>query len=298
MATIAQSSAMKVLAVIQLIRVHQWVKNLFVFLPAFFAVRLDDPQVLINSLFAFLAFSVTASSIYVINDYLDIEKDKLHPEKKSRPLASGALSKPAGLSIFAVLAIISIGLTFLIGWEAATFLGAYFVMNLAYSFKLKEIAIIDIAIISTGFLLRVFVGGAAASIPVSNWLVLLTFLLAMLLALAKRRGEMVLQTKIGKTRKSLEGYNLQFIDQAMVFMAAVTVVSYIMYTVSPEVMHRIKSDRVYLSTIFVILGVMRYLQQTLVFHKTESPTKVLYEDRFIQLVLIAWIGFFAALLYI
>lgn len=287
----------KISSIILLIRVHQWIKNGFIFLPAFFAARFLDPAVFVHTLLSFLAFCLMASSIYVLNDYVDIEKDRLHPQKCNRPLASGAVTKTEALVVMSVILLGAIIIALSLNQRVLLFLAAYYGMNLMYSFKLKHYAIIDITIIALGFLLRVAVGGAAAGVPISKWLVLLTFLLAMILALAKRRGEYKLFMNGGQTRKALEGYNLPFIDTSMVFMAAITVVSYIMYTVSPEVVGRIGSDNVYLSTIFVVMGVIRYLQQTIVFDRTESPTSVLYKDRFIQLLLVLWIGFFAFLLY-
>ncbi len=287
----------KISSVFRLMRVHQWVKNLFVFLPIFFAGKILDVPSLISTAVGFIAFSLTASSIYVINDYVDIEKDRLHPEKKNRPLASGELSQPQGLVIFFALLAISITISLQLSYQLIMILGIYFFMNLAYSFKLKHIPIIDVTIISVGFLLRVIVGGVAANVLISKWIVLLTFLLAMILAFAKRRGEFSMQAKGVKTRKSLEGYSLHFIDMSIVFMTAITVVSYIMYTVSVEVVERIGSDYVYFTTIFVLMGVLRYLQQTIVFNKTESPTKVLYKDKFIQIVLLLWILSFALLIY-
>lgn len=287
----------KMSSILKLMRIHQWVKNLFVFLPIFFAGKIFDGQAFLDTVLGFIAFCLTASSIYVINDYLDIEKDRLHPEKKFRPLASGELSKNQGLALFFTLVVLAVCIVLQLSYQLGLILLFYFLMNLAYSFKLKRIPIIDVTIISVGFLLRVLVGGVAADVVISKWIVILTFLLAMILAFAKRRGEFSIQAKGVTTRKSLEGYSLQFIDISMVFITAVTVVSYIMYTVSSEVVERIGSDYLYYTTIFVILGVLRYLQQTIVFNKTESPTKVFYKDRFIQVVLLLWLLSFFILIY-
>lgn len=297
MEAILQTGFLKTKATLKLIRVHQWVKNFFIFLPAFFAARIFELDILLNTALSFGAFSLTASTIYIINDYLDIEKDRQHPKKRFRPLASGEINKAQAIVIGILTFGVALSLALYLNGMVMYFLAGYFGMNLAYSIRLKHVPLLDISIIAMGFLLRVAVGGAAASVAISKWLVLLTFLLAMLLALAKRRGEYKLFEQGGKTRKALEGYNMNFIDTTMMMMAAITVVSYIMYTVSPEVVERIGNDHVYLSTIFVVLGVIRYLQQTLVFDRTESPTAVLYKDRFIQLILALWIGFFAVLLY-
>lgn len=289
---------MKIVSVIKLIRVRQWVKNLFIFVPPFFAAHLYTFQSIFETFFTFLAFSFVASSIYVINDYLDIEQDRLHPSKKDRPLASGVISKQQAIIILAVLIFIgfSIGL-----WLQSPLLlgilGFYFIMNIAYSAKLKHIAIVDIVIIATGFLLRIFAGASVNQIFVSHWLILLTFLLALILALGKRRGEFLHKLSGKKTRKVLDGYNLQFIDTSLAVIVAITIVCYIMYTISEEVMLRVHSQYLYFSTIFVLLGILRYFQQTFVFQRTESPTEFLLKDHFLQIVLLLWGAFFGYLLY-
>lgn len=283
--------------IFKLMRVHQWVKNFFIFSPAFFGGKIFAPLVLFNLAIAFVAFSLMASCVYIINDYIDIPRDRLHPEKCKRPLASGVISKQQAWIVLLILFTMALTLgAFLPAFALVTIL-AYFGMNLLYSFKLKHIAIIDVSIIAIGFLLRVALGGIAANVPISHWLIMLTFLLSMLLGLAKRRDEYLIYLEGANTRKSIEGYNLQFIDVSMMLASSVTVVTYIMYTVSEEVIERIGNENVYLTTIFPILGIMRYLQQTLVFTKTGSPTKILLSDRFIQLVILLWLFSFGILLY-
>jgi 4-hydroxybenzoate polyprenyltransferase len=282
---------------IQLIRVHQWVKNLFVFVPIFFAGQLHDLDKLKINVISFFCFSFIAGCVYIINDYLDKEKDKKHPEKMNRPLASGAVSTIEAVMVFSMLLGTAIFLLSYLNIFSWLTIGIYLLMNIAYSIRLKHTAIIDITIISFGFLLRIMLGGLSADIPVSQWLVIIIFLLSMTLALGKRRGEFLRELDHKQVRKSLAGYNQVFIDQAIVVMVAVTIVSYIMYCISPEVENRIQSKYVYVSTLFVILGLMRYLQQTLVFNRTESPTSFLYKDRFLQAVLVMWVGYFGMLIY-
>ncbi len=191
---------------LKLIRVNQWIKNLFVFLPIFFSGNLLNSDYFIQSFYGFLIFSFVASSIYIINDYVDIEKDKKHPEKKNRPLASGKISKNNALILFFILVIITSILTyFFANKQVAILVAVYFFMNLAYSFKLKQIAILDVMIIAFGFLLRVFVGGYMTGLVVTDWTILLVFDLALILALGKRRGELVNADLEGVTRKSLDG---------------------------------------------------------------------------------------------
>ncbi|RDK88510.1 UbiA prenyltransferase family protein [Marinirhabdus gelatinilytica] len=282
--------------IFNLLRVHQWVKNLFVFLPAFFSGRLLEVSFFTESLIAFFLFSFTASIIYIINDYKDIEKDKLHPVKKHRPLASGAISKQlALLLLIPFAAFVVIGAFYFLSIQAILVLVAYFLMNLAYTFYLKNIPIVDVTIIALGFVFRVLFGGFVAVILVSKWALLLTFSLALILALGKRRGELVLMPT--NTRKALQGYTVEFLNIALTIAISITLVSYIMYSVSAEVIKNFGSDYLYVTTLFVLMGLLRYLQQSVVFNKTESPTKFLYKDHFVQLMVFLWIVSFFVIIY-
>jgi len=283
--------------ILSLIRLHQWVKNLFIFIPAFFAERILDSDLFFRLIGGFVAFSLVASSIYILNDYVDVEKDRQHPKKRFRPLASGAIQAPTALVLLGICFVAGMSLGYLTDPTLVWVMLGYFGMNVAYSFRLKQVPILDISLISIGFLLRVLAGGVVAEVPISKWLVILTFLLALLLALAKRRNEFLIARSGKDIRKGIEGYNLEFTTSAMVFTASITVVAYIMYTTSEEVIKRIGNDYLYLSSIFVILGILRYLQLALVYEKTGSPTRILLKDVFIQLVLLAWLGTFALMLY-
>lgn len=280
-----------------LLRPEHWVKNLFLFIPAFFAARLDEPSVLYNAIMGFVAFCLIASAVYVLNDMVDAPQDRNHPDKNRRPVASGAISIRQALVILVLLLFFSTALAAYLSTSMLIFSILYFVVNLFYSFSLKHIAIIDISLIGLGFLLRIFAGGAVTGVAVSQWLIILTFLLALILGLAKRRGEYVIAMGENNFRKALEGYNLPFIDVGITVCSTVAIVAYLMYCFSPEVTERIGSNQIYFTAFFVILGILRYLQLTLVFNKTESPTRALLRDLFLQLVLLAWIGAFAWLLY-
>lgn len=283
---------------IKLLRAHQWVKNLFVFLPAFFSGKLLDVSVLIDSLIAFFLFSFIASLIYIINDYADVEKDRLHPEKKFRPLASGTISKRSAILIMVPLFVcVAFGSLFLVNSQAMIVLIAYFLMNIAYTFYLKNVPIIDITIIAIGFVLRVLFGGLVVSIAISKWAFLLTFSLALILAIGKRRGEL-LASEVGiTTRKALRGYTIEFLNMALTIAVAITLVSYIMYSVSEEVILNFGSEYVYVTTLFVLMGLLRYLQQSFVYNKTESPTKFLYQDHFVKVMLLLWMSSFFVIIY-
>lgn len=284
--------------IIKLMRPHQYIKNLFIFLPLFFALKITDINLLINTIIAFIAFSLTASAIYIFNDYHDIEEDKTHPKKKNRPLASGAISKFKAIIIMNILAILGISFMFVLSLKAMIILIIYMLINIAYSMYLKHIAILDVSIISFGFVLRLFVGSAVTGIVLSMWIVIMTFLLALFMALAKRRDDVLIFLETGKKmRKVIDGYTLQFLDVAMSIMASVVIVAYIIYTTSPEILHRVDNNYLYLTSIFVILGIMRYLQIVFVFKDSASPTKIVIKDHFIQFVLLGWIMSFVWILY-
>ena len=279
-------------------RPHQYIKNLFIFLPLFFALKITDTALLTNAIIAFIAFSLTASAIYTLNDYHDIEEDREHPKKKSRPLASGAISKSQAIVIMAVLGVAGFALMAMLSLKAVGILAAYVIMNIAYSFYLKHVAILDVTIIAIGFVLRLFIGSAVTGIPLSMWIVIMTFLLALFMALAKRRDDVLIYLDTGKKmRKVIDGYNLQFLDTAMAIMASVVIVAYTIYTTSSEVVARVHSEYLYLTALFVILGILRYLQVAFVLKDSGSPTKIVLKDRFMQLTLLAWIISFSWILY-
>ncbi|MDR2206137.1 MAG: decaprenyl-phosphate phosphoribosyltransferase [Flavobacteriaceae bacterium] len=288
---------------LKLLRIEQWIKNFFVFGPLFFAGKIIEIELLAESIFAFFVFSLAASAIYIFNDYIDIESDKKHPDKKNRPLASGRISKKTAKIFFISLLVINILLIFfgqnyfkINLYKFSVIIATYFVMNIAYTLKLKHIAIIDVCIIATGFVLRVLAGGYITGIAISQWAILLTFVLTLVLAIGKRRGELINAQISGKTRKALGGYNVQFADIALSISVTLAIVSYLMFTLSPEVQQRFH-PRVFYTVFFVVFAFLRYLQQSLVFNKTESPTKIIYRDRYIQITLVLWMITFLLQIY-
>ncbi len=292
------------IAYLKLARPHQYLKNLFVLLPLFFGWSLAGPDAVQNTLSAFAAFCMAASAIYVINDIRDAAEDRAHPVKRNRPVASGAV--PVGKA--AVFAVVLAAAAFaasalLLNAAFVSILAGYVVLNLCYSFFLKHMAIVDLACIAVGFVLRVFAGGAVSGIAPSHWIVLMTFLLALFLGFAKRRDDLVLaagsENRNGapKMRKSLDGYNLEYVSLSMVLMAAVVIVGYILYTTSPEVVAKHGSDKLYLTSFWVVMALLRYMQITFVEKKSGSPTLVLAKDVFIQACIALWIASFYFILY-
>jgi decaprenyl-phosphate phosphoribosyltransferase len=275
---------------IQLIRPKDWAKNLFLFIPVFFAGKIFDYHTIMELLGGFVCFSLVASSIYIINDYRDIEDDKIHPLKKLRPLAAGTVSKISAVIICIAFLVIGFILAWFIRDKFLFVLLIYFLLNLGYSFGLKSIPILDIFIVAIGFVLRVKAGAVIAFIGLSEWLVIMVFLLALFMALAKRRDDVLLKLSSGTDmRKAVKGYNLEFINVALSLICAVTVVAYFMYTTSAEIVARLQTYRLYYTCLFVLAGIFRYLQLIFVQQNSQSPTKILYKDRFIQVTILLWI---------
>ncbi|MES2761461.1 MAG: decaprenyl-phosphate phosphoribosyltransferase [Bacteroidota bacterium] len=283
---------------IKLIRIHQWLKNLFIFAPLFFSGNFLITEKLTGSFYAFIIFCLNASAVYIINDFKDIEKDKLHPTKKERPLASGRISKQLALVAFALLSGLSLSFAYILSTSFFCILLIYFCMNLIYSFGLKSISLIDVFIIAIGFVLRIIAGGAVCNIEISHWLYLMTFLLALFIALAKRRDDVLIEKMTNeKMRGSISGYNIEFINNSISMLCGVLIVSYILYITSPEIVTRFHTKYAFISVIFVIAGVLRYLQITLVEKNSGSPTKILIHDTFLKVTIISWITFFGFLIY-
>jgi decaprenyl-phosphate phosphoribosyltransferase len=285
-------------AYLTLLRPKDWAKNLFLFIPLFFSGDFFHWDLYPKLILGFVAFSLVASSIYIINDYRDIEDDKKHPEKKSRPLASGAVSKPAALIICVLLLIIGFVIAFFIRDKFLFVLGIYFILNLAYSFGLKTIPILDIIIVAIGFVLRIKSGAVIAMIGLTEWLNIMVFLLALFMAIGKRRDDVLLKLSSGTDmRKSIKGYNLEFLNVVLALVCAVIVVAYFMYTMSPDVIRRMGTYRLYYTCLFVLAGILRYLQIIFVHSAAGSPTRILYKDRFIQISILLWITSFYLIIY-
>ena len=286
------------MAYLKLLRPKDWAKNLFLFIPLFFAREFLDRTKLIHLCFGFIAFSLIASSIYIINDYRDREDDRKHPTKCKRPLASGAVSPTSAILICIGLIAAGFGLAWSTRPEFAAVLFAYFLLNLAYCFGLKNIAILDIFILAIGFVLRIKSGSVISDVPLSEWIVIMVLLLAVFMAIGKRRDDVLLKLSSGTDmRRSIKGYNLELLNVLLAVVASIIVVAYLMYTMSPEVKQRMGTYRLYYTGVFVLAGLMRYLQLIYVSEDSGSPTRILYKDRFIQVTIFLWIISFMAILY-
>lgn len=289
------------LPILRIVRPHQWAKNIFVPVPLFFGGALTDPRLAGQALAATAAFSLAASSVYCLNDIVDAEADRRHPAKCDRPIACGAVSVATAYALMAVLIVASMALCLLTGegWATvAAIIGGYWILNIGYCTRLKQHAIVDVCVIAFGFVLRILAGGAATGVALSKWIVLMTFLLTLFLSLAKRRDDVLRMNSTGVApRKNTSRYNLTFINQSITITATVTIVCYVMYTVSPEVQLYMPSDYLYLTSILVIIGLLRYIQITVVDCRSGDPTRVMLHDRALQVIVLLWALTFAVMIY-
>ncbi len=298
--------------ILLLIRPAQWIKNVFVFGPIFFGGALSNTTALLQGALVFVAFSLAASSVYCFNDIHDVADDRHHPEKRHRPIASGKVSIGTAYALMALLfaaalAVLLVPILMHDGLADGATNGlqramgvvvVYWLLNLAYCAKIKQYAIIDVCTVAFGFVLRLVAGGEATGIVLSRWIVLMTFLVTLFMSFAKRRDDVIRMEATGQApRKNTIYYNTTFINQAITITAAVTLVCYIMYTMSPEVEARWHSRYLYLTSLFVLIGLLRYIQIAVVEKKSGNPTKVILKDHFIQIIGLAWLVSFLLIIY-
>lgn len=286
------------MALIQLLRPAHWVKNLFVFIPLFLSGQLFNFSKYPDLLMGFTAVCLIASSVYIINDYRDIEADKIHPEKCKRPLAAGTVTKNHAFILLACLLVAGLGMAWYINKSFFGVLSIYFLMNVAYSMGLKNVSILDILLVALGFSLRLKMGGIISKLPITEWLNIMIFLLALFIAIGKRYDDLYIRNDSGlQLRKSIKGYSVELLNIYLAMVSGVIIVAYILYTISPGIQERFGTHRLYYTTLFVIAGLLRYLQIVYVQKASGSPTKILYKDRFLQVCILLWIISFYAIIY-
>lgn len=279
-------------------RPHQWVKNLLLFAAVIFSNNLFDIDLLTTSVFAFVIFCALSGSSYIINDYLDRDKDQEHPEKKLRPIASGKLNPTIALALSITILIASIVISFLINTEFAIVAMIYLALNLFYSFSLKKIAIIDVMVLSLLYVLRAVAGAEAIGVEISSWLLICTLLLSLFLAFAKRRHELTsLAENAHNHRAILKDYSEKLLDQMISIVTASTVIVYILYTVSDDVIANFGTTNLIYTVPFVLYGIFRYL---FLIHKRDlggSPSKILIGDKPLLLTIGLWFVTVIAIIY-
>lgn len=297
---------------IHLLRPQQWLKNLFVFAPLFFGGQFFDKGCFLSTLAMTIAFCLASGAVYCLNDIVDAEFDRSNPLKNNRPVASGAVSLIEAKWIMVGCLLLSFAILIqLLSYLSSLILFPlifYLAINVAYSLKLKQYAIIDIVCIAVGFVLRVLAGGLVSGTWLSHWILIMTFLLTFFLAITKRVGEMWHWQDVGSwigpkpkeanTRKSLEGYNLHFAYAIMAVMVSVIIVCYILYTFDTDVISRMGTPYIYVTSIWVLIGLVRYMQLIMVFHKSEGPTTIFLGDVFLLMCAVGWLLSFGVIIYV
>lgn len=280
-------------------RPAQWMKNLFIFAAVIFAQRFFDTPLLLKTSAAFIVFCILSGALYILNDLNDIEEDKLHPKKSERPIASGEIGKRQALFLFFILSLISLFLAFLLNkyFFIAAFI--YFILQLAYSLKFKHVVILDVFIVAAGFVIRVIAGGLVIEIPLSSWLLVCTMMLALFLAMSKRRHELLLlEDNASEHRPILMEYSPYLLDQMIAVVTASTLIAYCLYTISEETIAKFGTTHLVLTSPFVLYGIFRYLYLIHQKGKGGSPEELIIKDKPLLIDILLWIGSVVLILYL
>lgn len=284
---------------VRTMRPHQWVKNLFVLAPVVFAQELFDLTRVVGALLGFACFSLLASAVYVLNDLVDVDADRAHPVKKNRPIASGAVHEGVARVAMIVLAAGALAGAFFIDLLFLAALTGYLANNIAYSFGLKRVPYLDVLSIAAGFELRVVAGSFAADVPPSGYLLVVTFLLALFLGLGKRMHELVEQGKSGEktSRKVLERYSPKVVTALLWTTGIATVATYVVYTLDPHTRAMFGTEWLVGSSIFTLVGVLRFVHLVRSRPEAESPTEEMLKDAPFIANLVLWGVAVVAIIY-
>jgi 4-hydroxybenzoate polyprenyltransferase len=286
-------------ALLECARPIEWVKNSFVLAPLLFSTHLNQGELVLSGLMACIAFCLAASGIYLWNDLVDWRADLAHPEKKTRPIPSGRLSVATAAISGTLILISGVAVGLRINAPTGLLLCSYVGVNLLYSRWLKHVPILDFMCIALGFVLRVLAGATAVHVQPSHWLLMCTFLLALSLAVAKRRQELVMLDKNSSNhRRVLDHYSLPWLDQVGTALAGATIVAYALYTVSLETQERFGTDRLIYTLPFVIYGILRYLHLVHTSDRTGNPSRLLVSDRPLLICVSVWALICTAIIYL
>ena len=286
-------------AIFRSLRPGQWTKNAFVFAALIFALKVFDVPLLLRTIAAFVVFCFLSGAVYLLNDVRDYAEDRVHPKKSKRPIASGRLSRGTGLAASAVFGLGSLAAALLLGLPFFLAAAAYALLQAAYSLKLKHVVILDVFLVAAGFVLRVVAGGLVIGVPLSHWLLICTTLLALFIALSKRRHEIVLlEGEAANHRPILKEYSAYLLDQMISVVTASTVIAYCLYTVSPDTVAKFGTPNLIFTMPFVLYGIFRYLY--LVHKKGQggSPEEMILRDRPLLLAIVLWIAAAMVILYL
>jgi 4-hydroxybenzoate polyprenyltransferase len=291
-------AASAVSAVLSSLRPHQWTKNLVVFAALALSKHLFELDPFLRTLLAFAVFCGLSGAIYLVNDVADVERDRLHPLKRMRPVATGALSVPGALAAAAVLGVVCLALSLVLGVPFAVCAALYLALNLLYSFRLKEVVILDVIAISLGFVIRAVAGAVAIAVRISDWLLVCTILLALFLALSKRRHELTsLNDSASDHRKILSEYSPYLLDQMIAVVTASCLMAYAFYTMAPETVEKYRTDRLAWTIPFVLYGIFRYLYLVHLKDQGGNPTEILLTDRPLLVDVFLWVLAIIAIVY-
>lgn len=285
------------LALIRTLRPKQWVKNLFVAAPLFFALRLSDADSVIRTGLAVALFSLISGCVYVLNDLVDVEADRVHPTKRNRPIASGALPVRAAKIFLAVGVPTCVGLALALDPGYAAALSSYFVLNVAYSLRLKKIAYVDVLSIATMFILRVTAGAQVLGIEASPWLLACTFLLALFLGFGKRAHELSVAEDAASQRAALASYSLPGLRWIMNGLAVIVVAVYVLYTRSPQTVATFQTDALVYTVPFPVIGILRFVWLATSHKEAESPTDAMLKDGLFMATMAAYVLVTGGILY-
>jgi len=287
-----------ILDIFRSLRPTQWTKNFFVFAALLFSLKIRDISLLLRTLAAFGVFCVLSGAVYLINDVLDFAEDRVHPKKSKRPIAAGRVGRPLAVGLAAGLALASLAAAALLNRNFLIVAAVYLVLQVAYSLKLKHVVILDVFIIAAGFVLRVVAGGFVIAVPLSSWLLICTTLLALFIAMNKRRHELVLlEDNASSHRPILKEYSAYLLDQMISVVTASTVIAYCLYTVSPETVQKFGTENLIYTMPFVLYGIFRYLYLVHQKGKGGSPEELLLKDRPLLVAVVLWIVAVFAILY-
>ena len=283
---------------VKALRVYQWSKNLLVFAALVFAQQLHVPGQMLRSVVAFAAFCLASSAVYLLNDIIDVEKDRVHPEKRERPLASGAMQVSTATVLAAALAVVSLGLSIALGGAFLLILLFYLGLHVVYNAGLKNVAIVDVLIVAVGFPVRAMAGAIALDEVFSNWLVVCTLFGALFLSISKRRHEIrLLEHEALNHREVLGAYSVPYLDALNLLVAGATLITYTIYTCSPEVVERLGTDKLYVTLPLVVYGLFRYFYLVHNDLDVGDPTNTLIRDVPLRVTVVLWAVACVAILY-
>ncbi|MFW5803871.1 MAG: decaprenyl-phosphate phosphoribosyltransferase [bacterium] len=284
-----------------LFRVNNWIKNIIVIFPIIFSLKLTEIDAVFSIFLAAISFCLASSIVYIINDIIDRERDKFHPRKKNRPIASGNVKVKTALIILSLLALMLLSLILFINTHVVLVIISYLVLNMLYVFVMKNMFLIDTFVIAINFVLRVLAGCYAIYVTPSHWILVVTFFVALFMGFIKRKSELIiLKDRAEQHRKSLSGYTVKLLDKYIFITATVTIAAYLLYTIDPVVLKTFESNNIVYSAIFVVIGLFRFIQlsDSDKYESEADPTYLILRDNFIKTTILLWLVYLIVEIYL